>query len=110
MTLAWRRAPGAAHPLELPLLEDAKQLALQLGREVADLVEEDGPVVGHLELAGLARGGAGERAALVPEQLGLEQGLDDGRAVDAHERPRVVERGSCWMTRATSSLPVPTRR
>ena len=31
--------------------------------------------------------GAGERALLVSEQLRLEQGLGDRRAVDRHERP-----------------------
>ena len=36
---------------------------------------------------GLAPGRAGERAALVAEQLALDQGLAEGAAVDGHERP-----------------------
>ena len=39
----------AADPLELPLLEDAEQLGLHGRRDVADLVEEDRPLVGQLE-------------------------------------------------------------
>ena len=43
------------------------------------------PAVGHLELADLLFGRAGERAALVAEELGLDQLFRNGRAVDLHE-------------------------
>ena len=59
---------------------------MQVLRQLADLVEEDRTVLGDLELAGLRGHCAGERAFLVPEQLGLEKGVDDGGAVDADER------------------------
>jgi hypothetical protein len=42
----------------------------------------------------------------VPEQLGLEQGLGNGRAVDRDEP--TLRRPLCqWIARATSSLPEP---
>ena len=65
------------------------------------------PPVGDLELA-LARAvGVGERAALVAEQLALEQRLGDRAAVDRHERPARAARLASWIACATSSLPVP---
>src|SRR3954469_15067812 len=53
---------------------------------LADLVEEDGSLVGELELSRLLAGRAGERAALVAEELALEELAGKGRAVDLHER------------------------
>src|SRR5688572_33092077 len=56
---------AAADAHDLPLLQDTEELDLQLGVELADLVEEERAAVGDLELADLARDGAGERAALM---------------------------------------------
>jgi glutamyl-tRNA reductase len=50
-------------------------LAWSDSRHLADLVEEQRAAVGGLEEADLLAIGAGERAALVAEQLALEQGL-----------------------------------
>ena len=97
-------APDA---LELPLLDEAQDLALERQRQVADLVEEERAVVGHLGLADLAPAGPGEGPLLVAEQLVLEQGLRDGRAVDGHERAPWPARESWWSARLISSLPVP---
>jgi hypothetical protein len=47
--------------------------------------------VGGLKEAGLGLAPVGERAALEAEQLRLEQGLRDGRAVHLHE-----EAGASW--------------
>ena len=69
----------AADPLELALLEDAQQLRLDRERQLADLVEEQRAAVGPLEAARPLAVGAGEGAALVAEQLGLEQRLGDAR-------------------------------
>ena len=77
----------AADALEGALLERAQQLHLELGRHVADLVEEHRAAVGQLELAEPALLGVGERALLVAEQLGLEQRGRDGRRRDPHEGP-----------------------
>ena len=61
-------------------------LACSAERQVADLVEEERAAMRQLEAARLARGGAGERALLVAEQLRLEQRLGNRRAVDRDER------------------------
>jgi hypothetical protein len=59
----------AAKPLLLEDLEDAR---LEREIDLADLVEEGRAAVGDLEQPELAGRRAGERAALVPEQLALE--------------------------------------
>src|SRR5260370_170117 len=84
--------PVPAHPLDGLLLESAQHLSLGLEAHVADLVEEEGALIGQLELAAPPRHRAGERAALVPEQLGLDQLLRDRRAVHLDEGP-VAPRG-----------------
>ena len=78
------RAPQA---LELLLLQHAEELRLQLRWDVADLVEEERPLVGQLEAANFLRDGAGEGAFLVAEQLALDQPCGDGRAVELDEGP-----------------------
>ena len=78
----------AADPLEALLLEEPQQLGLQPRRHLADLVEEDRSAVGHLEQSFLLHARVRERAALVAEQLALEQLLRESRARDVHERLR----------------------
>src|SRR2546428_2484056 len=56
--------------------------------KVADLVEEDGAVVGRLELADLELVSALKGTSLVPEQLALQELPRHGRAVDLDEWPR----------------------
>ena len=75
-----------ADGLELAILENAQQLALKVERRVADLVEKDGAAAGDGEASAPVVDGAGERAAHVAEQLGLEQSLGKRGAVDRHER------------------------
>ena len=79
--------PRAADALELALLEDAQQLGLQLQRQLADLVEEDRRAVRHLEAARLAGHRPGVRPLLAAEQLALDQGRGQRRAVDLDHRP-----------------------
>src|SRR5207244_13111044 len=50
------------------------------------LVEEEAALVGHLELAELLLVGVGEGPLLVAEELALEEGLGDRRAVERDER------------------------
>ena len=78
---------GGAERLELALLEYAQQFHLEGRAGFADLVEQDGAALGQGEVAGLVPLGAGEGAGLVAEQLGFEQGVGQGAAVDGHERP-----------------------
>ena len=68
------------------LLQHAKQLDLHRQRHVADLVEEQRAAVRLLEQAVLEPHRTGERAPLVPEQLGFEQVLGNAAAVHRDER------------------------
>ena len=63
----------SANALEALLLEEAQQLGLEPGRHLADLVEEHRAAVRRLEQALLLDPGIGEGAALVAEELALEQ-------------------------------------
>src|SRR5205814_3302065 len=88
-----------ADALDLPLLQYAQQLRLRRHGHLADLVEEDRALVGHLEAPAALGHRAGERALLVTEELGLEQRFRERRARHLHERSRaairvVVERFS----------------
>jgi hypothetical protein len=75
----------AAEAAEAPRVQHGEQLGLHLGREVADLVEEERAAVGQLEQPALGLLGVGERAALVAEQLGAEEGGRQLGAVDGDE-------------------------
>ncbi len=62
-----------SNTLDLLILQDAQQLGLSFGRQVADLVQEQRPAVGNLELARFADDGAREGAPFVPEELALHE-------------------------------------
>src|SRR6185503_9698695 len=61
----------AAHRRELLLLHEAQQLRLQVEREVADLVQEDGGPIRLGQPSQLPGVGSGECPLLVAEQLAL---------------------------------------
>ena len=84
----------AAEALELALLEHAQQLGLDGRRHLADFVEKQHAAVGLLDAARLGADRAGEGAALVAEQLRLEQLIRKRRAVDRDERP--CRRRDAW--------------
>ena len=69
-----------------PLSEEPQQQALHPRAGLADFVHEHGAAVRHFEHADAIAIGAGEAAALVAEQLALEERFGDGRAVDRDER------------------------
>ena len=73
-------APDA---LECAFLQHAQQLGLHVGRQIADFVEKERAAVGQLETALAHRDRAREGAALVAEELGLDQRRRERRAVDA---------------------------
>ena len=75
-----------ADPLELALLQHPQQLHLQRRAHRPDFVEEQRAFVRLLDAALAVADGAGERAADVAEQLGLEQRLGNGAAVQGDER------------------------
>src|SRR6185436_11579341 len=83
---------GAADAPHLLALEHAQELGLHRERQLADLVEEHRAAVRALERAGVRVGGAGERAALVAEQLALDQVRRDRAAVEHDERALLARR------------------
>jgi hypothetical protein len=85
-------------------LQHAKELHLHLDADLADLVEEQRATLGLLEEAALLGARPREAAALVAEELTLEDGLRERAAVDGDEG--LVVAGALGMDR-TSSLPVP---
>ncbi len=77
---------ACADAVDLAGLQDAQELDLHVVRHVADLVQEDGALVGQFELAGpAALLGACERTVHVPEEFALQQLIGNGPAVDGHE-------------------------
>ena len=79
--------PVAADRPVLALLQHPQQLGLEVGRHLADLVEQQRAPLGHLEQPFLVALRAGEGPLLVAEQLRLDQVLRDRGAVDLDERP-----------------------
>src|SRR5712691_11245045 len=71
--------------VDLSELDSAQQLRLERERQLADFVEKQRAAVRVLEEADLVVGRARKGAPHVAEQLALEQGFDDGRAVHGHE-------------------------
>src|SRR5262245_5350548 len=78
--------PRAAEPLDLPLLEDAKQLDLDVRRQIANLVEEDRRLIRQLETSDLARKRTCVSASLAAEQLALDERGRNGGTVHPHHR------------------------
>ena len=76
-----------AYAVKVAVAQHAQQAGLQIERHVANFIEEQGAAVGLFKTPPAHRLRASESAALVPEQLGLEQVFGDGRGVDGHKRP-----------------------
>ena len=77
----------AADPLHQPVLQHAQQPHLRLQRQLGHFVEKQRAAVGALEPAAALRHRAGEAAALVAEELRIDQFARDRAAVHANERP-----------------------
>jgi len=73
---------GLAQALELPVLQHPQQLRLHLEGQLADLVEEQRPVLRVLEVARLGARRAGEGALGIAEERRLHQRGRDGGAVE----------------------------
>ena len=92
------RRAVAADRLHFPVLEHAEQQRLHAQAHLTGFVEEERAAVRRLQLAGSIAIRAGEAAADMPEQLGLEQRLGEAGAVDRDEgtvAPGRVLRGWC---------------
>ena len=77
---------GSADGHEFVLVETLEKLGLQVQGHLAQFVQEEGAVCSHLHEPGLALlQGAREGAALVAEELGLEQRFRQGGAVHGDE-------------------------
>ncbi len=70
-----------------PLLEHPQQAHLEGRGDVPDLVEEEGAALGCGDAALPVPLGVREGAGLVPEQLGFQEGVRQGAAVEGHHRP-----------------------
>ena len=81
-------APVGADALNFSGLQEAEQHHLHARAHLAHFVQKHRSVGGHLEEARLVAVGAGERAAHVAEQLGLEQGVGQAGAVERDQARR----------------------
>src|SRR5580704_16709949 len=79
--------PSTAQPLELPLLQDAQELRLQLERNVADFIQKQRSLVRQLNPPNLLSDCTREGAAFVAKQFAFEQATGDRGAVYFYERP-----------------------
>lgn len=72
---------------DLSFLNGAEQGHLGGHGDIADFIEEQGALIGGLEEPGFVPSGAGEAAFDVAKELGFEEVLGDGSAVEGDEAP-----------------------
>ena len=82
-----RDRPRCADARHLAIFDHAQQPFLRRHRKRAEFVEEQRAAIGLLESPRPRAGGAGERARLMAEKLGLDQRFGQRRAVHRHQRP-----------------------
>src|SRR5262249_50660421 len=75
-----------ADTLETALLENAEQLGLHRGRDIANLVKEDRAAIGHFETAAPLPHGGGKGSFLMAEQFALQQAFGESGTIDGNER------------------------
>lgn len=68
------------------VLQDLQELRLHAHVEAADLIEEEGSLVGLFDTTKLGRARAGEGTFLIAKQLGLEERVGNGGAADLYQR------------------------
>ncbi len=76
----------AADAFEFMRLQNVKQLGLDLGRNLANLIEEDDAAVGELEAADALGDGAREGPFLMAEELAFHEARRQGAAVDLDKK------------------------
>src|SRR5262249_43057258 len=89
----------ASHALEFALLEHAQQHALRFHRELADFIQEESAAVRGFKPSETPLQRAGESSLFVPEKLGGNQRLRNGRAVDPYEDSVCASRPPVQRTR-----------
>src|SRR3984893_15509283 len=77
----------ATDALDFTFLQNSQQHNLSIRRLVADFVKKSSPAIRGLETPQPLMRCAGERALLVTEKLGRNQGWWDCRAIHRDERP-----------------------
>ena len=77
---------GPTEAFEGPLLQDAQKLALRPCRKSGDLVENNRATAAEFEPAEFAFDGAGESAALVAEELALDEIWRKAGAINLQKR------------------------
>ena len=78
--------PSTADRLERPLLQHAQQLRLQVERQLADLIEKNGPSIRQRKPPIALRRRPGERALLMSEKFAFSQRRRDCPAINWHKR------------------------
>ena len=76
----------AAHALDDPLLKRPEQFALCDKTQRRNLIEKQRAAVGTLKTSRPRRGGTGVGTTLYAKQLGLDQRVGDGCAIERNER------------------------
>ena len=77
---------AAADPLDDTFLQHAQEHHLALWGQFADLIEEDGPLMGQFKAPEPAPGGASERPWFVPKELAGNHTRSKGGTVDGHQQ------------------------
>lgn len=76
---------NATEAFERFFLEGTEKLGLEVERDVADFIEEEGAAVGHFEASDLLGKRAGEGATFVAEEFAFEETGGNGGAVECDE-------------------------
>jgi hypothetical protein len=76
--------------LKLPRLKNPKKLRLRGQSHLANFVEEQHPVRGLLDEAGLGLHGSGESTSFVSEEFGFQKVLRQCRAVQRDKRSPIA--------------------
>src|SRR5580658_658884 len=74
-----------SYAFEFALLQHAQKRDLSLRRDIADLIQKDGPAVRPFKAAQMPLKGSGEGASLVSKQFGGDQGRWNRGAVYPNE-------------------------
>ncbi len=82
-----RNRIAPADPIHFAFLQDAQEFRLKRQVHFADLVQEQGARMRHLELSDFADNGAGKRAPLMAEEFALQQSIGERGTVHRNEGP-----------------------
>src|SRR5207302_7198921 len=77
--------PRPAQPFELMVLQNPKQLGLQLQRDFADFVEEESALIRQFQAPNLLADRSSKCTLLVAEQFAFQQTGGNGSAIQADE-------------------------